>query len=242
MEIKPKYTFKKIFSFIIRFVFKSLVIFFFLSAFSVLLLKWINPATSSIMIQRKLSAVIEGRNKTVIKFEWVDYNSMSRYMPLAVVASEDQNFPNHHGFDFEQIQKAIEKNRRGRRIRGASTISQQVAKNLYLWEGKSFFRKGIEAYFTILIELLWSKQRILEVYLNVAEMGEMIFGVRAASEIYFHKHPSYLTMEQSALIAATLPNPLRFSAKYPSAYILKRKFWIMAQMNSLGGVYYLRNL
>jgi monofunctional glycosyltransferase len=235
-------SFKKIFLSSVKFIVKSFVVFFFLSAFIVLILKWINPPTSSIMIQRKISALFQGKKKQVILNEWVDYNSISKYMALAVVASEDQNFPNHFGFDVEQIEKAIKKSQRGGRLRGASTITQQVAKNLFLWEGKSFIRKGVEAYFTVLIELLWSKQRILEVYLNIVEMGDMIFGIKAASEIYFHKLPSKISAEQAALIAATLPNPIRFSATHPSGYVIGRKFWIMSQMSSLGGVSYLKNL
>ena len=166
--------------------------------------------------------------------------SQSRWL-LAVIAAEDQNFPFHFGFDFDQIEKAIEQ-RTWRRLRGASTITQQVAKNLFLWEGRSFIRKGLEAYFTVLIELLWSKERILEVYLNIIEMGDMIFGVGAASQIYFKKLPSKLTRSQAALLTATIPNPRRFSAKRPSGYILRRQSWILGQMSSLGGVEYLNNL
>ncbi len=239
---KSKLSFKKIVSKASKFILKFFVAFFFLSAFIVLLFKWINPPTSSIMIQRKISALFKGNERQVILYEWVGYNSISKYMALAVVASEDQNFPNHFGFEVEQIEKAIKKSQRGGRLRGASTITQQIAKNLFLWEGKSFVRKGIEAYFTLLIELLWSKQRILEVYLNVTEMGDMIFGIKAASVIYFHKPPSKITVEQAALIAATLPNPIRYSATHPSGYIIRRKFWIMSQMSSLGGVSYLKNL
>ena len=239
---KPKLSFKKIVSATTKFILKFFVAFFFISAFIILILKWINPPTTSIMIQRKISALFESKKRPVILNEWVDYSSISKYMALAVVASEDQNFPNHFGFDVEQIEKAIRKSQRGGRLRGASTITQQVAKNLFLWEGKSFIRKGIEAYFTVLIELLWSKQRILEVYLNVAEMGDMIFGIKAASEIYFHKPPSKISAEQAALIAATLPNPIRYSAIHPSGYVIRRKFWIMSQMSSLGGVSYLKNL
>jgi monofunctional glycosyltransferase len=241
-KLMKKKSAKKIFLSAFKIILKSLAAFFFATAFIVLLLKWIDPPTSSIMIQRKISALFSGKEKQVIINEWADYNSISKYMALAVVASEDQNFPTHFGFDVEQIEKAIKKSQRGGRLRGASTITQQVAKNLFLWEGKSFIRKGIEAYFTVLIELLWSKQRILEVYLNITEMGDMIFGIKAASEIYFHKPPSKISAEQAALIAATLPNPLRFSAMHPSGYTIRRKFWIMSQMNSLGGVSYLNNL
>lgn len=193
------------------------------------------------MIQRKVEALVLWKDKQMIAYEWFGYDDISKQMALAVIAAEDQNFPFHFGFDFEQIEKAIEQHNRGRRLRGASTITQQVAKNLFLWEGRSFFRKGLEAYFTVLIELLWSKERILEVYLNIIEMGDMIFGVGAASQIYFKKDPSKLTRTQAALLAATIPNPKRFSARNPSGYVLRRQSWILGQMSSLGGVEYLTN-
>lgn len=193
------------------------------------------------MIQRKIEAFVLWKERQIIAYEWFSYDDISKQMALAVIAAEDQNFPFHLGFDFEQIEKAIEQHNRGRRLRGASTITQQVAKNLFLWEGRSFFRKGLEAYFTILIELLWSKERILEVYLNIIEMGDMIFGVGAASQIYFKKDPSKLTRTQAALLAATIPNPKRFSARNPSGYVLRRQSWILGQMSSLGGVEYLKN-
>jgi monofunctional biosynthetic peptidoglycan transglycosylase len=224
-----------------KIIFKIMLGFFFLSAFSLLVMKWVNPITSSIMIQRKISALVTFKDHQIIAYQWFSYNNISKQMALAVVAAEDQNFPNHFGFDFEQIQKAIKQHERGRRLRGASTITQQVAKNLFLWEGRSFIRKGFEAYFTVLIELLWSKERILEVYLNIVEMGDMIFGVGAASQIYFKKTPDKLTSGQAALLAAIIPNPIRFSAKHPSSYILRRQNWILDQMSSLGGTDYLKN-
>ena len=194
------------------------------------------------MIQRKIEALVTFKERNMIAYEWFSYDAISKQMALAVIAAEDQNFPFHFGFDFEQIEKAIEQSNRGRRLRGASSITQQVAKNLFLWEGRSFIRKGFEAYFTILIELLWSKERILEVYLNIIEMGDMIFGVGAASQIYFKKLPNKLTRSQAALLAATIPNPKRFSAKNPSIYIFRRQSWILGQMGSLGGTSYLKNL
>jgi monofunctional biosynthetic peptidoglycan transglycosylase len=211
------------------------------SIFTVLLMKWLNPITSSIMMQRKIEAVFTFKERQMIAYEWFSYDEISKEMALAVVAAEDQNFPNHFGFDFEQIQKAIEKSNQGKRLRGASTITQQVAKNLFLWEGRSFIRKGFEAYFTLLIELLWSKERILEVYLNIIEMGDMIFGVGAASQIYFKRLPSKLTRSQSALLAAVIPNPVRYSVRKPSNYILKRQSWILGQMSLLGGTGYIKN-
>jgi monofunctional biosynthetic peptidoglycan transglycosylase len=221
---------------------KVIVGFFLFSIFIVLLLKWLNPLTSSIMIQRQIEAVVTLKEKQMIAYEWFSYDDISKEMALAVVAAEDQNFPFHFGFDFEQIEKALDQHNRGRRLRGASTITQQVAKNLFLWEGRSFIRKGFEAYFTLLIELLWSKERILEVYLNIVELGDMVFGVGAASQIYFKKFPSKLTRSQAALLTATIPNPKRFSVRGPSGYILRRQNWIVGQMSSLGGISYLKDL
>ena len=153
-----------------------------------------------------------------------------------MIAAEDQNFPTHRGFDVESIQKAIDAAERGRRLRGASTISQQVAKNLFLWSGRSFVRKGLEAYFTVLIELTWPKRRILEVYLNVAELGDGVFGVEAASQRFFKKPAAKLGPSEAALLAAVLPNPIRFRANRPSAYVEERRAWILQQMDQLGGV------
>ena len=156
------------------------------------------------------------------------------------MASEDQNFPNHWGFDFDQIYNAVTEKRK--RARGASTISQQVAKNVFLWHGRSFIRKGLEAYFTVLIEVIWDKERILEVYLNVAEMGKMTFGVEAASLRYYNKSAKKLTRYEAARIAAVLPNPVRFSIKNPSGYVQKRTGQIVRQMRYLGGQKYIADL
>lgn len=221
---------------------KVLLIFFLLSVISVLALKWIDPFTSSVMMQRKISSIFSSDENSTIHYNWVDYDDISVNAKLAVVAAEDQNFPYHFGFDIEQIGKAINESQQGRRLRGASTITQQVAKNLFLWSGKSFIRKGFEAYFTILIESFWSKRRILEVYLNITEMGNMIFGISAAGEKYFNRSAEKLTKEQAALIAAILPNPVKYSAKNPTSYILKRKAWITNQMSSLGGNSYIEGL
>jgi len=221
---------------------KVLIIFFFVSIISVLALKWIDPFTSSVMMQRKISSLFSSDKNSTIYYEWDNYDDISVNAKLAVVAAEDQNFPYHFGFDFEQLGKAINESQRGRRLRGASTITQQVAKNLFLWNDKSFIRKGFEAYFTALIEFFWSKRRILEVYLNIAEMGNMIFGIGAAGKKYFNRTASKLTKDQAALIAATLPNPVKYSAKNPSSYILRRKRWILNQMKSLGGNSYLESI
>ena len=242
MARKKKFNLKQNLKKLPKIVLKIFLGFIFLSVFSVLLLKWINPPNTSIMIQRKIEALVSWNDRQIIAYEWFSYDDISKKMALAVVAAEDQNFPNHFGFDFKQIEKAIEQHERGRRLRGASTITQQVAKNLFLWEGRSFIRKGLEAYFTILIELLWSKERILEVYLNIIEMGDMIFGVGAASQIYFKKPPSKITRSQAALLTAVIPNPVKFSVRNPSRYILRRQNWILGQMSSLGGIEYVKNL
>ena len=219
---------------------KILLVFFTFSLLQVLLLKWIDPLTSSVMFQRELN--LFSSNEKPISYEWYNYDDISKEIVLAVIASEDQNFPAHFGFDFDQIGKALEEKDKRGRLRGASTITQQVAKNLFLWEGKSFIRKGFEAYYTILIEFFWSKKRIIEIYINIAEMGENIFGVGAASKIFYHKIPKKLIQGESALIAAVLPNPKRYSVRNPSVYVRKRQFWILEQMRLLGGVSYIKNL
>ena len=226
---------------IFKWILKFSILFFVSTVLLIFAMRWINPVTSSIMIQRQISGLFNGEFE-LIKYHWVDYDDISKYMPIAIVAAEDQNFPKHFGFDFKQIEKALKENKRGRRVRGASTITQQVAKNLFLWEGKSFVRKGIEAYFTLLIELLWNKQRILEVHMNIAEMGDKIFGVGTASLAYFKKPAVKLTISQAALLAAILPNPRKYSAVKPSGYVRGRQNWIVRQINSLGGPDYLKEL
>ncbi|UCH66295.1 MAG: monofunctional biosynthetic peptidoglycan transglycosylase [Ignavibacterium sp.] len=220
--------------------FRILIFLVMLSIFQVLLYKWSDPITTSVMTQRQICSFFSNEKSPV--FRWTDYDEISKEFALAVVASEDQNFPTHFGFDFEQINKAIEEREERRRLRGASTITQQVAKNLFLWEGRSFIRKGFEAYYTLLIELLWSKKRILEMYINIAEMGDNIFGIGKASKIYYNKVPIKLTRDESVSISAVLPNPKRYSALNPSRYIKRRQEWILNQMRLLGGATYLDEL
>ena len=155
---------------------------------------------------------------------------MSPHLPVAVMASEDQRFLEHHGFDFKEIDNALKERSEGKRQRGASTISQQTAKNVFLWNGGSWFRKGLEAYFTALIELMWSKERIMEVYLNSIEMGDGIYGAEAVSQLHFGYPATELTKANCALVAATLPNPLKYSSKDPSSYVLRRQTWVLRQM------------
>ena len=201
-------------------------------------LRWIPPPTSAVMVERRVEAWWSGRAYKV-DYRWAPWDRVSPNAGLAVVAAEDQNFALHHGFDFESLQKALEAHERGRRLRGASTISQQVAKNVFLWSGRSYVRKGLEAYFTVLIELTWPKRRILEVYLNIVELGDGVFGVEAASQRFFHKPASRLAPDEAALLAAVLPNPLRFRANRPSAYIEERRAWILQQMGQIGGPAYI---
>jgi monofunctional glycosyltransferase len=177
--------------------------------------------------------VTDGSYKT-IRYNWVSAKAISPYAAAAVMASEDQHFPEHYGFDVDSIQSSIDVYQDGGKLRGASTISQQVAKNLFLTPSKSFWRKGIEAWFTVLIEALWTKERILEVYLNIAEFGDHIFGIEAASQRYFGIPARRISASQAALLAATLPNPHRLLAARPSAYLLRRQRWILRQMSNLG--------
>ncbi len=187
---------------------------------------WITP----LMVTRSLQQIGEG-HMPKMHHSWVPLDSMPDDMPKAVMASEDQLFLEHHGFDFDAIQKAIKRNKKaGKKKFGASTISQQTAKNVFLWQGKSWVRKGLEMYFTVLIEFVWGKERIMEVYLNSIEMGDGIYGVKAVAQYNFDKEPDELTKRDCALIAATLPNPRKFSSKEPSQYMRKRQRWIVAQM------------
>jgi monofunctional glycosyltransferase len=206
-----------------------------LSFLSVLLLRWIDPPYSAFMAESQIEAWLSRDRTYVFRRTWVDLARISPNLPLAVVASEDQKFPEHWGFDVEAIEKAYELNRHSHRVRGASTISQQVAKNLYLWSGRSYLRKGLEAYFTVLIESCWPKRRILEIYLNIAEFGYGTYGAEAAAERFFHKPASRLTRSDAAVLAAVLPSPQRYSAAAPSRYVLQRRDWILNQMQALGG-------
>lgn len=208
----------------------------------VLLMRWWNPVGSAFMVEARVAAWFDGSGGYSTRYQWVDFNRMAPEAALAVMAAEDQRFPYHHGFDFKSIQQALRAGEDGRPIRGASTITQQVAKNLFLWPGRSFVRKGLEAWLTVLIELLWPKQRILEVYLNIAEFGRGIYGVEAASRRYFGKPAARLDAYQAALLAAVLPNPRRLRVERPSSYVLSRQRWIAQQMRMLGGRSYLREL
>ena len=202
----------------------------------VIIFKWIDPPVTSFMLQHQINSNVK------IQYQWVDRQRISKHLAIAAVAAEDQKFPQHFGFDFKQIHSAIKDNLSGKSLRGASTITQQVAKNLFLWEGRSLFRKGIEAYFAVLIEFLWDKPRILEVYLNIAEMGNGIYGGQAASRYYYDKNVWELTLPEACGLIAILPNPKKYRLKPPSAYVSARTLEIQSQVKQLGGFdYYLNN-
>ncbi len=221
---------------ILAIISKIILYFIAFSLLWVVLLKFVPIWVTPYIISTKIAA-IGGEGSSKLYKDWEPYENISKEVALAVVASEDQNFPTHWGFDFEGIYDAMTENRK--RARGASTISQQVAKNVFLWHGRSYIRKGFEAYFTVLIEVIWGKKRILEVYLNVAEMGPMTFGVEAASLRYYNKSAKNLSRHEAARIAAVLPNPIRFSIKNPSGYVNKRTSQIVRQMRYLGGQKYI---
>lgn len=210
-----------------RFIWKTFLILFIAQIIYIIVLKWINPPFTP----TQLSAWIGGDG---LKRDYVGYDEMSYQIKLAVIASEDQMFPDHDGFDWKNIEKAMKYNqKKPGRIRGASTITQQVAKNVFLWQGRSWIRKGLEVYFTKMIEWVWGKRRILEMYLNVVEMGKGIYGVEAASNSYFKKPAKNLNRKQAAMIAACLPNPKKYSVLPPTSYVVVKSGWIMRQMNNL---------
>lgn len=208
----------------------------------VLTFRWVNPPTSAVMLEARAQAGWDGDRRYHTDYRWRSLEQISPQTALAVIASEDQQFPFHAGFDFNSIRAAVRAHEQGARLRGASTITQQVAKNLFLWSGRSFARKGLEAVFTVLLETCWPKERILEVYLNVAEFGDGIYGVEAAARRFFHVPAAQLTAPQGALLAAVLPNPRRLHANAPSRYVLAQRDRILQQMANLGGAAYLRTI
>lgn len=204
----------------------------------VVILRFVPPLTSAYMVERAIAARWHGEHDFAIRYHWVPFDRIAPVAPLAMVAAEDQTFPFNHGFDIASIKSAIDEAEAGGRLRGASTITQQTARNLFLWSGGGFFRKGLEAYFTVLIDITWPKRRVLEVYANIAELGNGIYGVEAAARAYFHEPAANLGARQAALLAAVLPNPRRWHADRPSAYVQRRAAWIEQQMRQLGGVSY----
>ena len=212
-------------------IIKKIFFFLLISHLSyIALIRFVDPPITITQI----TSIVEGDgfNRTHLSLD-----EMSTAAKLAVIAAEDQLFPDHNGFDIKGIERALafNKKKKGKKIRGASTISQQVAKNIFLWQGRSWFRKGLEVYFTFMIELVWSKERILEVYLNEAEMGKGIFGIEAAAKKYFKKPASRLTRTEAAMIAASLPNPVRYTVKPVSTYVSRKYPWVLRQMNNLDG-------
>lgn len=220
-----------------RFLWKTMLWFLGLSILSVLIFKWVPVPFTPLMITRAIEQKIDGKEMTC-SHDWVALEDISTSLPKAVIASEDGNFLKHNGFDFKAMQKAFNHNNKGRRIRGGSTISQQTAKNVFLWQGRSYIRKGLEAYFTVLIELIWGKERIMEVYLNSIEMGDGVYGAEAAAQYWYKTDAKNLTKKQAAGIAAILPNPRKFKASNSSSYIEKRKGKILKVMRHIGKIEY----
>lgn len=211
-------------------ILRNILLFFFISTISVVILYRFMPVYfTPLMIIRCIQQISDGE-KTVLKHKWVPFEEISKSLPMAVIASEDNRFASHNGFDFIEIQKAVKENEKRKRKRGASTITQQTAKNVFLWPKSSWLRKGFEVYFTVLIELFWSKERIMTVYLNSIEMGKGIYGAEAVAKSHFNTTAKKLTANQCALIAASLPNPVRFNSGKPSAYLLKRQTQILKLM------------
>lgn len=211
------------------------------SVLLVLIFRWVPPPGTALMVERKVESWFDGQ-PIDLQRDWEPWERISDDLKVAVIAGEDQKFASHWGFDFNAIQAALAHNERGGTIRGASTLSQQVAKNQFLWSGRSWLRKGLEVWFTGLIELFWSKERILEVYLNSAEWDEGVFGAQAAARHHFGVDASRLSRQQASLLAAVLPNPRNWSASQPSSYVARRAGWIRQQMSQLGGDSYLEQL
>ena len=220
-----------------RFLIKAMLWFFGISIFLVVLFKFVPVPFTPLMVIRAIETKMDGK-EMYSSHDWVPLEEISVNMQKAVIASEDGTFLSHNGFDFMAIEKAMKNNEKGRKLKGGSTISQQTAKNVFLWQGRSYFRKGLEAYFTVLIELIWGKERIMEVYLNSIEMGDGVYGVEAAADHWYHKKAANLTKIEAAGIAAILPNPRKYKASNSSAYIERRKGRIMKFMRYVGKLEY----
>jgi monofunctional biosynthetic peptidoglycan transglycosylase len=222
---------------ILRCIWKAMLWFFGLSILSVIIFKWVPIPFTPLMVTRIIEFKLEGKD-AIYSHKWVPLEDISPNLQKAVIASEDGNFLKHNGFDFEAMQKAFKNNNKGRRLKGGSTISQQTAKNIFLWQGRSYIRKGLEAYFTVLIELIWGKERIMEVYLNSIEMGNGVYGAQEAARHWYSKTATNLTPREAAGIAAILPNPRKFKASNSSSYINRRKDKIMRVMRHVGKIEY----
>lgn len=232
---------RRFFGLIWRLIWRGALAFIVLSIALVLLFRFVPPPGSMVMVERKIQSWINSE-PIDIQRQWRSWENLSSNAKLAVIAAEDQRFPQHRGFDLVELKRALKASLDGERLRGASTLSQQTAKNVFLWSGRNWARKGLEAWFTLLIEMLWSKQRILEVYLNVAEWDTGVFGLEAAAGHYFGASGSALTERQASLLAAILPSPRTRSASRPDAQVERRSQWILQQMRNLGGVRYLERL
>jgi len=211
---------------------------FLISIASVILFRWLPVPVTPLMLMQCVKQAFDDKRDVRLKKDWVSLDEISPDLQLAVVCAEDQNFLEHYGFDLDAIEKALKHNKNHKRKRGASTISQQTAKNVFLYDGRNWIRKGLEVYFTFLIELTWNKERIMEVYLNVIEFGDGIYGAEAASQHFFKASAKDLTRNEAALLAAVLPAPRKYSAKAPGSYIKKRQAWILSQMNNWGELKY----
>ncbi|WP_298116727.1 monofunctional biosynthetic peptidoglycan transglycosylase [Flavobacterium sp.] len=220
-----------------RFIWKSMLWFFGLSILSVVVFKWVPIPFTPLMVIRVIENKMDGK-EAVFSHDWESLENISPNLQKAVIASEDGNFLKHSGFDFEAMQKAFKNNNKGKKLKGGSTISQQTAKNVFLWQGRSYIRKGLEAYFTVLIELIWGKERIMEVYLNSIEMGDGVYGAQAASKHWYSKDASNLSSREAAGIAAILPSPRKFKASNSSSYINRRKDKITRVMRHIGKLEY----
>jgi monofunctional biosynthetic peptidoglycan transglycosylase len=222
---------------ILRFIWKAMLWFFGISLFLVVLFKFVPVPFTPLMVIRSIEQKTDGK-PMILSHDWVPLEEISPNLQKAVIASEDQHFLTHHGFDFNALEKAYENNQKGKKIKGGSTISQQTAKNVFLWPGRSYIRKAFEAYFTVLIELIWGKERIMEVYLNSIEMGDGVYGAQEASRVWYRKDAANLTRREAAGIAAILPNPRKFRATNSSSYINRRKNAIERQMRYIGTIEY----
>ncbi|HPW97272.1 MAG TPA: monofunctional biosynthetic peptidoglycan transglycosylase [Flavobacterium sp.] len=222
---------------ILNFIKKTLLWFFAISILSVIIFKWVPVPITPLMVIRVVESKFED-SETIFSHDWEPLENISPNLQKAVIASEDGNFLKHSGFDFDAMQKAFKNNKKGKRIKGGSTISQQTAKNVFLWQGRSYLRKGLEAYFTVLIELIWGKERIMEVYLNSIEMGNGVYGAKEAARHWYSTTAKDLTPQQAAGIAAILPNPRKFKASNSSSYINRRKAKIQRVMRQIGKIEY----
>jgi monofunctional glycosyltransferase len=218
-----------------KIIFRVIAFFFLSSILLTILYRFIPVYYTPLMFSRLVERKLDGKDFKLMR-DWESLENISPNLVTAVISSEDQKFLEHNGFDYEAMKKAFDSNKKGKKIRGGSTISQQVAKNVFLWQGRSYLRKGLEAYFTVLIEFIWSKERIMEVYLNVIEMGQGVYGAEAASQYYFHKSAKNLNRSQAAWVAAILPCPLKYDPNHPSGYLLRRHAFIQTQMRYVGKI------